>query len=116
MVFVSRFLPLIRAAFPYAAGVAEMPYWRFAPMAALGSLFLIGGLAVLGREVGSQWQAWRHHLEYVDYVGAVLLVAAIVYLVVRSRRGGPGDGSGPSAERTAGAGAGREPAADVVRD
>jgi len=45
-----------------------------------------GGLGVLGREVGSQWQTWRHHLEYVDYVGAVVLVAAIVYLIVRRRR------------------------------
>jgi membrane protein DedA with SNARE-associated domain len=118
VVFVSRLLPLVRAAFPYAAGVAEMPYWRFLGLAAAGSLFWIGGLGVLGREVGSQWQAWRHHLEYVDYAGAVLLVAAILYLIVRSRRGGGGAGSGRPAQRTVQAGAGREPepAADVVGD
>ena len=68
-IFVSRMLPVVRAAFPYAAGVAEMPFWRFFVLATLGSIIWIGGLAVLGREVGSQWQTWRHHLEYVDYAG-----------------------------------------------
>ena len=92
-IFISRLIPVVRAAFPYAAGVAEMPFSRFLPLAALGSVIWIGGLAVLGDAVGSQWQTWRHHLEYVDYVGALVVVAAIVYLIVRRRsdRGGPGE-------------------------
>jgi membrane protein DedA with SNARE-associated domain len=102
VVFVSRFLPFIRAAFPYAAGVAEMPFLRFISLAAAGSLFWIGGLGVLGREVGSQWQSWRHHLEYVDYVGVIVLVGLVVYFIVRHRRGGSGTP--------------RETAADVVPD
>lgn len=101
VIFVSRLLPVVRAAFPYAAGVAEMPFWRFASLATLGSIVWIGGLGVLGRAVGSQWQTWRHHLEYVDYVGAAVLVAAIVYLIVRRRSDRNGSG---------------EPAADVVSD
>ena len=106
VIFVSRFLPFIRAAFPYAAGVARMPFPRFVTMATLGSILWIGGLAVLGREVGAQWQTWRHHLEYVDYVGAVVLVAAVVYLIVRWRRSrGGADGAHQP-----------EPAADVVAD
>lgn len=90
-IFVSRFIPVVRAAFPYAAGVAKMPFWRFFILAALGSLIWIGGLAVLGREVGSDWQSWRHHLEYVDYVGVTLVVLAIIYLIVRRTRSGPGE-------------------------
>ena len=92
VIFVSRLLPFIRAAFPYAAGVAKMPFGRFFAFATLGSIVWIGGLGVLGRAVGSNWQTWRHHLEYVDYVGAALLVIAIAYLIVRitrSRRGDP---------------------------
>jgi membrane protein DedA with SNARE-associated domain len=100
-IFVSRLVPIVRAAFPYAAGVAEMPFWRFLLAATLGSIIWIGGLGILGREVGSQWQTWRHHLEYVDYVGAALVIAAIVYLIVRRR--GNRNSSG-------------EPAADVVPD
>ncbi len=43
---------------------------------------------MLGNAVGSNWQSWRHNLEYVDYVGAALLVAAIAYLIVRMRGAG----------------------------
>jgi membrane protein DedA with SNARE-associated domain len=100
VIFVSRMLPVVRAAFPYAAGVARMPFWRFFSLATLGSIIWIGGLGVLGRAVGSQWPTWRHHLEYVDYVGAAVLVAAIIYFIVRRR-----------SDRNSG-----EPAADVVPD
>jgi len=86
VIFVSRFLPVVRAAFPYAAGVARMPFGRFVSLAALGSLVWIGGLGVLGREVGRSWPSWRHHLEYVDYAGAAVLVCAIVYFLVRRAR------------------------------
>jgi membrane protein DedA with SNARE-associated domain len=86
VVFVSRLIPFVRAAVPFVAGVAEMPFWRFITLATLGSIVWIGGLGLLGREVGSNWQSWRHHLEYVDYVGAAIVVGAIVYLIVRRSR------------------------------
>ena len=86
VIFVSRLLPLVRAVFPYAAGVARMPYWRFASLATLGSLIWISALGFLGREVGRDWPSWRHHLEYVDYAAAAALVIAIVYLIVRRNR------------------------------
>jgi membrane protein DedA with SNARE-associated domain len=83
VVFVSRLVPVVRSAVPYAAGVAEMSFARFVALMTLGSIPWIAGLAVLGREVGHNWSSWRHHLEYVDYVGAALVAAAIVYLIVR---------------------------------
>jgi membrane protein DedA with SNARE-associated domain len=101
VIFVSRLIPFLRAVFPYAAGVSEMPYPRFIVFATLGSIVWITALAVLGNAVGSDWTHWRHNLEYVDYVGAAILVGAIVYLIVRRVRGG----RPPS-----------EPAADVVPD
>jgi membrane protein DedA with SNARE-associated domain len=87
--FLSRMMPVVRSAFPYAAGASRMPAGRFAILAALGSIPWVVGLAVLGREVGHGWQSWRHHLEYVDYVGIAIVVLAIAYLIarrVRSRR------------------------------
>jgi membrane protein DedA with SNARE-associated domain len=89
-IFVSRLIPVIRAAFPYAAGVAEMPFPRFVAFATLGSIPWIGGLGILGHAVGSSWQSWRHNLEYVDYVGAAIVIGLFVYLIVRRIRGGNG--------------------------
>jgi membrane protein DedA with SNARE-associated domain len=91
VILVSRCIPFARAAFPYAAGVARMGYVRFVIFATIGSIIWISALAVLGNAVGSNWQSWRHNLEYVDYVGAALLVAAIAYLIVRIARGRRGD-------------------------
>ncbi|HTT27978.1 MAG TPA: DedA family protein [Solirubrobacteraceae bacterium] len=92
VILVSRFIPFARAAFPYAAGVARMGYGRFLIFGTIGSIIWISALGVLGNAVGSSWQSWRHNLEYVDYVGAAVLVIAIAYLIVRitrSRRGDP---------------------------
>ncbi len=96
VLFISRIMPVVRSAFPYAAGIAEMPARRFAIFAALGSIPWVVGLAVLGREVGHAWQSWRHHLEYVDYVGVAIVVLAIAYLAIRRfrSRGTTEDASG----------------------
>ncbi len=91
-VFISRLVPGARFAFPYASGIVKMSYWRFIVFAALGSVVWITGLAFLGRAVGSNWQSWRNHLEYVDYVFIALVVLAVAYLIlrrVRTTRGGP---------------------------
>src|SRR5947209_10548088 len=93
VILVSRVIPFARLAFPYAAGVARVSYARFVALVAIGSIPWIAGLALLGREVGSSWQSWRHNLEYVDYVGAAIVVGAIAYLIVRRSRGG---GGGPA--------------------
>jgi membrane protein DedA with SNARE-associated domain len=83
VIVVSRWLPVVRAAFPYAAGVSRMAYGRFLAMATIGSIVWISALGILGRAVGSQWQNWRHHLQYVDYVGVVIVVGLVVWGVVR---------------------------------
>ena len=86
VIFVSRLIPGIRAVFPYAAGVAEMPFARFFAFATLGSIAWVTGLGVLGREVGKNWTSWRHHLEYADYALVALVLAAIAYVVLRRVR------------------------------
>ena len=88
VIFFSRLIPLVRAVFPYAAGVAEMPYGRFLAFATLGSIPWIAGLGILGREVGRNWTHWRHNLEYVDYLALALFVALVAWYVVRRLRSG----------------------------
>jgi membrane protein DedA with SNARE-associated domain len=86
VVLISRLIPFVRAAFPYAAGVAEMTFWRFFAYATLGSIIWISALGVLGRAVGSNWESWRKHLEYADYVAVAVVVLGLVYLIVRRNR------------------------------
>jgi membrane protein DedA with SNARE-associated domain len=100
VIFVSRLIPLVRAVFPYAAGVAEMAYGRFIAFSALGSIVWIGGLGLLGKAVGHSWPHWRHNLEYADYAALALLIVAIVWFVLRRTRGSAG-GDGPAVDALA---------------
>jgi membrane protein DedA with SNARE-associated domain len=104
-VFLARLLPLVRAFISLPAGVAKMPFWRFTWLTALGSLPWVVGFGLLGREVGSEWEDWRHHLQVLDYLVVAAIVVLVVYTLVRRRRGGGGgpDSEPAEAEATGGA-------------
>jgi membrane protein DedA with SNARE-associated domain len=92
-VFLARLLPLVRAFISLPAGLAKMPFWRFTWLTALGSLPWVLGFGLIGRAVGDNWEQWRHHLQVLDYMVVVAIVAGVVYLLIRRRRGDqPGDG------------------------
>jgi membrane protein DedA with SNARE-associated domain len=98
-VFWGRMVPVLRPLISLPAGMAEMPFWRFSWLTALGSLPWIAGLALLGDAVGHNWDKWRDHLQYLDYAAIALIVAAIVYLLMRRR----GRGRRKKADAEAGA-------------
>jgi membrane protein DedA with SNARE-associated domain len=86
-VFFSRMLPIIRTFISLPAGVAKMPFGRFTLYTLAGCIPWVLGLALAGEALGSEWENARKYFEYVDYAVVVLVVAAIVYAVVRRRRG-----------------------------
>jgi membrane protein DedA with SNARE-associated domain len=89
VVAVSRLIPVFRSAPPYAAGIARMPYPRFAAMATLGSTVWITGWAFVGKGVGHQWPQFKHHLDIVDYAVVVIIVALAAWWLqrlIRNRR------------------------------
>jgi membrane protein DedA with SNARE-associated domain len=86
-VFFSRMLPIIRTFISLPAGVAKMPFGRFTLYTLAGCVPWVLGLALAGEALGSEWENARKYFEYVDYVVLVLVVAAIVYAVIRRRRG-----------------------------
>ena len=104
-VFLTRMLPIIRTFISLPAGVARMPFWRFTLLTTLGCIPWIFMLTYIGREVGENWEQWKDSLHYVDYAVAAMIVAGVIYLVVRNRRG-------KRPEKTEATG---EPAADASR-
>jgi membrane protein DedA with SNARE-associated domain len=94
-VFFSRMLPIVRTFISLPAGAARMPFWRFVALTALGCIPWVVMLALVGREVGDQWDQWRDHLRYFDYAIVAAGLALIAYFVVRRwrARGGPEAGA-----------------------
>jgi membrane protein DedA with SNARE-associated domain len=86
-VFFTRMMPIVRTFISLPAGVARMPLARFVVFTVAGSIPWVLMLAIVGREVGSQWEDWRNYLHYADYAIVALAAIAIGYLIVRRRRG-----------------------------
>jgi membrane protein DedA with SNARE-associated domain len=87
VVLISRCLPIIRTFISLPAGIARMPFWRFTLYTAIGCVPWVLALTLIGVWVGSKWDEWHKRLEVLDYLVAAGIVAAVVYLVVRRRRG-----------------------------
>jgi membrane protein DedA with SNARE-associated domain len=85
-VFFSRMLPIIRTFISLPAGVARMPFWRFSLLTLAGCIPWVLMLTFIGKQAGDNWDKWKDNLHYVDYAVAALIVAGVVYLVVRNRR------------------------------
>lgn len=89
-VFFSRMLPIVRTFISLPAGVARMPLGRFSVLTFLGCVPWVFALGFVGKQVGSNWESWRHYFEYVDYAVALLIVMGVGYLLVKRARGGGG--------------------------
>jgi membrane protein DedA with SNARE-associated domain len=89
--FLSRFLPGVRALVPPFAGALRVPAWpAFLAIAAASGIWY-GVVTVVAYRVGSNWEALQSRLAVVTRnVGIVAVVvvaiAAVVYLVLRRRR------------------------------
>jgi membrane protein DedA with SNARE-associated domain len=85
-VLFGRVIPVVRAFVSLPAGVARMPLGRFTVFSLIGALPWVLGLALTGHALGNDWTSVRKGFEYVDYVVVALIVAGIVYALVRRRR------------------------------
>jgi membrane protein DedA with SNARE-associated domain len=80
-VFGSRLVPVIRNFVALPAGVAEVPLLRFGILTALGSLIWDGAMAGIGYAVGGSYKSVMHGVSYAGYVIAVVVVAAIAFVI-----------------------------------
>jgi membrane-associated protein len=106
-VFLSRFLPGVRAAVTPLAGVVGMPPWRALVPAATASALWYAFLVAAGTALGLNWEAARALVENANRwlaLVSVLATAAIVFWLWRRRHGSPGGDE----ERTGGPGGDEE--------
>lgn len=86
-VFLGRFTVALRVMVPGLAGMARMPYRRFALANATGGAIWGAAMAVAGYLAGSSYQTVEHDIAGAGVVLLVLVVAGYVALhVVRRRR------------------------------
>ena len=89
-IFFSRMLPIIRTFISLPAGVAKMPFWRFSVLTPRGCIPWVLMLALIGKSVGSNWEEWRDHLHYLDYLVVVAIIVGGAYWLIKRRRRPPG--------------------------
>lgn len=93
--FLSRFLPGIRALVPPVAGAARMPALRVALAIGIASAIWYGAITWLAYRVGSDWSALQERIGGLSrtaaIVAGVVVVAGLVFWFVRHKRGGSGE-------------------------
>jgi len=90
-IFVSRFLPGIRAVVPPFAGLVSLSFLRFLVPTGVASALWYGGITLLGSLIGSEWTRIHQIMSSVNRTLGALTLALIVvglatYLVTRQRR------------------------------
>jgi membrane protein DedA with SNARE-associated domain len=85
-IFTSRLLPIVRTFIAFPAGVARMDVKRFIAYTFAGSLPWTFALTYVGYRLGPHWKTILAFFEKMDVVVAAVIVAGIVYLVVRARK------------------------------
>ncbi len=85
-VLFGRMIPVVRAFISLPAGVAQDAVRALHAVLADRPVPWVLGLALAGHALGSDWTSVRKGFEYVDYAIVALVVAGIVYALVRRRR------------------------------
>lgn len=106
-VLLGRFVAVVRAIMPAAAGAAQVRYRTFAAYNVLGGLIWGAGYCVLGYAAGSAYAAVERTVGtgIAIAIGAIVVAAALVWVIRRHRsqvslkgpgsRQEPGDSSAP---------------------
>lgn len=90
--FVSRFLPGVRAVVPAAAGALRIPLWEVTAIFTIASGIWYGIISWLAFRVGEDWATVRQQLEVVardvglGAIGAALVLVLLGWRLWRRRR------------------------------
>jgi membrane-associated protein len=81
----AQFVPIIRTFAPFIAGVAKMPYHRFAMFNVFGSIGWVFSMTMLGYTMGNIELVRKHFEKFVILI-VLVSVLPIIIEVIRSRR------------------------------
>lgn len=83
-IVIARFMPLFRTFVPVAAGIAEMPYKRYALYNVVGGALWILSMTLTGYFLG-QFAVVRNHLEKVIILIVLISVTPAAIAFIRSK-------------------------------
>ncbi|MEJ7607505.1 MAG: VTT domain-containing protein [Bryobacteraceae bacterium] len=84
-IIYARFVPIIRTFAPFVAGVAKMPYSRFAAFNVFGGIGWVVLMTMAGYYLGNV-PLIRRHFEKVVIAIVLLSVLPVIFEIVKSRR------------------------------
>jgi membrane-associated protein len=85
-IIMARFVPVVRTFIPVVAGIAKMPYRRFAAFNVVGGLGWIGSMTLIGYFLGARFPMLRLHLEKVIVGVLILSVLPGLFEYLKARR------------------------------
>ena len=91
-IVVGRHTPMLRAPIFFLAGASRVPLWKFALADALSAAVTVPIVVTLGFYFGEHLDDIRkkiHHFQWA--IGGALVVAVLIWFLVRRRRGRPAD-------------------------
>ena len=80
VVFVARFMPLVRTVISLPAGLAHMPVWKFVLFTAAGSAVWNVALILAGTWLGS---TFAHAEEVIGWATIALFAVAVIWYIYR---------------------------------
>ncbi len=84
--FVGRLLPVVRTFISFPAGIARMPFGRFAVYTFVGAFLWCIPLTAIGEIWGPKWEEFRNRAKFVDEVILVVLVLLAIWYIWRKYR------------------------------
>jgi membrane-associated protein len=95
-IVIARFMPFARTFAPVVAGVADMPYRRFAVFNITGGVFWISSMTFLGYFLGSQIPDIGKHIEKIIIIVVFLSISPGLYAAFRAWRNAKANPETPS--------------------
>ena len=86
-IFFGRVVPVVRTFISIPAGIGKMKLTKFTYLTLLGSFLWSLFLTYVGYFLGTKWSAIQGYFRKMDYAILVLAVLAIVYFLLRKKKG-----------------------------